>query len=454
MLLSRHSEKLNLFKAISDTLCITFAWILAFIIRFNSDIISVTRGQDTLVNYLRLWPLLIFSYLFIFISTHVYSQTIEKKKVWDENFEIIKKHTIAFFIFVTLSYFIYDHRYSRLTLLIYFFILPLIFPIGRSFVRKINRIYLKFSRKKKKAIIIGNGPQAHKIKQAILTRSDWNLDLISCHSFSEVNAVDRYLKSSNVDLVFIVPNADETAHVNEVYMHLDKNLSEILLIPYLGERIFFEPKSIKIEGMLTIALNSSSLHNSGRFAKRLFDIVFASLFVIVFLPVYLICIVLVKFSSSGPVFFKQERMGLDGKRFYCYKFRGMYVNAEEKSGPVWAKADDDRTTPIGKWLRKTSLDEIPQFINVLKGEMSIVGPRPERPIFVDNFKTQIPGYMLRHKVKAGITGWAQINGWRGNTSLEKRIECDLWYIQNWSMWLDLKIVFLTPFKGLVHPNAY
>ncbi|BBH52916.1 undecaprenyl-phosphate glucose phosphotransferase [Fluviispira sanaruensis] len=454
MLLSRHSEKLNIFKAISDLLCISISWILAFIIRFNVDLLKVLEDKESLINYLRLWPLLIFSYLFIFIATHVYSRNIEKKKIWDENFEIIKKHTIAFFIFVTLSYFLYQHRFSRLTLLIFFIILPLVFPIGRSFVRKFNRIYLKYNQKKKQAIIIGNGPQVLKIKEAISIRSDWNLDLISCHTFTEVDVVSKILKRNDISLVFIIPSAEETAHVNEIYEHLDKNLSEILLIPYLGERIFFEPKSIKIEGILSIALNSSSLHNSGRFAKRFFDIIFSLSFLIFFSPIYLLCIILVKISSTGPVFFKQERMGLDGKMFYCYKFRGMYVDAEEKSGPVWAKANDSRTTPFGKWLRKTSLDEIPQFINVLKGDMSVVGPRPERPVFVENFKTQIPGYMLRHKVKAGITGWAQINGWRGNTSLEKRIECDLWYIQNWSMWLDLKIVFLTPFKGLIHPNAY
>jgi exopolysaccharide biosynthesis polyprenyl glycosylphosphotransferase len=182
--------------------------------------------------------------------------------------------------------------------------------------------------------------------------------------------------------------------------------------------------------------------------------VFSVCVLTVFWPLFAVCALLVKLSSKGPIFYKQERMGLDGKKFTCLKFRGMYTNAEVSTGPVWATSQDNRTTRIGKWLRKTSLDELPQFWNVLRGEMSVVGPRPERPVFVESFRTQIPGYMLRHKVKAGITGWAQIHGWRGNTSLEKRVECDLWYIQNWSFWLDVKIVVLTPFKAFFHPHAY
>jgi exopolysaccharide biosynthesis polyprenyl glycosylphosphotransferase len=157
---------------------------------------------------------------------------------------------------------------------------------------------------------------------------------------------------------------------------------------------------------------------------------------------------LIKRSSPGPIFYSQERMGLDGRAFKVYKFRTMPTDAEDDTGPVWADENDARATAVGHWLRRLDLDEWPQFVNVLKGEMSIVGPRPERPYFVEQFKHRIPQYMLRHKVKAGITGWAQVNGWRGNTSLEKRIEYDLYYIENWSVSLDLKIIWLTLIRGL------
>ena len=171
-------------------------------------------------------------------------------------------------------------------------------------------------------------------------------------------------------------------------------------------------------------------------------------------PVMITIAVLIKLTSKGPLFYGQERMGLDGQLFQMYKFRSMRTDAEVQSGAVWAKKDDDRVTAIGKIIRKTSLDELPQFFNVLKGDMSCVGPRPERPVFVEKFKKEIPGYMLRHKVKAGVTGWAQINGFRGNTSLEGRIEHDLYYITHWSLGFDLKIMFLTVFKGFISPNAY
>ena len=164
--------------------------------------------------------------------------------------------------------------------------------------------------------------------------------------------------------------------------------------------------------------------------------------------------IVIKLESRGPLLYKQERMGLDRDVFWMYKFRSMKPGAEKQSGPVWAKEDDDRRTRIGLFLRSTSLDELPQFFNVFVGQMSLVGPRPERPVFVDEFKKSIPFYMLRLKMKAGLTGWAQVNGWRGNTSLEKRIEFDLYYIKNWSLLFDIKILFLTIWKGLINRHAY
>ena len=161
-----------------------------------------------------------------------------------------------------------------------------------------------------------------------------------------------------------------------------------------------------------------------------------------------------KRSSKGPITFKQERVGMEGEPFEMLKFRSMRADAESATGPVWARPDDNRRTPIGAFLRCTSLDELPQFWNVLKGQMSIVGPRPERPEFITRFRETLPQYMLRHKMKAGITGWAQVNGWRGNTSLEKRIEHDLYYIEHWSVWFDLKVILLTVWRGFIHKHAY
>ena len=196
------------------------------------------------------------------------------------------------------------------------------------------------------------------------------------------------------------------------------------------------------------------MHGWNKVIKRMADVVFSVLALIVTSPLLLALAILVKLTSKGPVLFRQQRMSLDGQVFDILKFRTMKLDAEKDTGPVWAKANDDRRTPIGAFLRSTSLDEFPQFLNVLVGDMSIVGPRPERPEFISEFKTTVPRYMLRHKIKAGITGWAQVNGWRGDTSLQKRIQYDLYYIENWSLGFDLRIMLLTVVRGLVHKNAY
>jgi exopolysaccharide biosynthesis polyprenyl glycosylphosphotransferase len=202
-----------------------------------------------------------------------------------------------------------------------------------------------------------------------------------------------------------------------------------------------------------ININDVPLQGLNAIVKRTFDIVISGLALFVLsIPLALIA-ALVKLTSRGPVFYQQERMGLDGKSFTIVKFRSMENDAERHTGPVWTVQNDPRVTPLGKFMRKSNIDELPQLWNVLRGDMSIVGPRPERPHFVEQFKHKIPQYMLRHKVKAGLTGWAQVNGWRGNTPLEKRIEYDLYYIENWSVRLDLKIMWLTLFT-VFHKHAY
>jgi putative colanic acid biosynthesis UDP-glucose lipid carrier transferase len=209
-----------------------------------------------------------------------------------------------------------------------------------------------------------------------------------------------------------------------------------------------------LAGLPVINICSTPMLGVNRFIKALEDRILAVIILILTGPLLLLISLAIYLTSPGPIFYRQKRISWNGIEFEMLKFRSMPVNAEKKTGPVWTTPEDNRATPLGKWLRRTSLDELPQFINVLKGEMSIVGPRPERKIFVDEFKEKIPRYMQKHLVKAGITGWAQVNGWRGNTSIEKRIEYDLFYVENWSLKFDLKIILLTIVRGFVNRNAY
>ena len=224
-------------------------------------------------------------------------------------------------------------------------------------------------------------------------------------------------------------------------------------MPDMGDFRLINHDVSNVADLFLLDLSCSPISGSARLLKRTEDAVLSSIILLCISPILLVVALGVRLSSKGPIFYRQERVGLNGRPFMMLKFRSMPVDSE-KNGVQWGGARDKQVTRFGAFIRKTSLDELPQFINVLKGDMSIVGPRPERTLFVERFKHEIPGYMQKHMVKAGITGWAQINGWRGNTDLAKRIECDLWYIENWSVWLDLKIVFLTIFKGFVNQHAY
>ena len=215
------------------------------------------------------------------------------------------------------------------------------------------------------------------------------------------------------------------------------------------------PYTEDLDGLPVIHVRKIPLANSfNSFIKRVIDIIGSLGLILLFSIPMLVVAIIIKTTSKGPLIFKQERVGLHNKPFKMYKFRSMEVQDSSKEKQAWTVQNDPRVTPIGKFIRKTSLDELPQFFNVLKGDMSLVGPRPERPFWVEKFKEEIPRYMIKHQVKPGITGWAQVNGYRGDTSIRMRIDCDLYYIENWSLGLDFKILFSTIFKGFVNKNAY
>jgi Undecaprenyl-phosphate glucose phosphotransferase len=251
-----------------------------------------------------------------------------------------------------------------------------------------------------------------------------------------------------VDHLYVALPLEEHTKLLDLVEITSRECLDVKIVPDLLQFITLRARLEDLDGLPIINVNDVPLQGFNAWLKRAIDVALSAAALLLLAIPLLIIALIVRLTSRGPVFYAQERMGLDGRAFTVYKFRSMYEDAESASGPVWAREDDPRATPIGRWLRKFDLDELPQFWNVLRGEMSIVGPRPERPFFVEQFKHKIPQYMLRHKVKAGITGWAQVNGWRGNTSLEKRIEYDLYYIENWSVTLDLKIMWLTVFRGL------
>ena len=258
----------------------------------------------------------------------------------------------------------------------------------------------------------------------------------------------------HVDQIWLAVPLREADRIEKVINDLEQVTVDIRLVPDIFGFRLINHSVNTIAGMPVINLSVTPMDGINRWIKAGEDLVISSLTLLILSPVLVLIALVLKVTDPGPVFYKQKRLSWNGKSFVMYKFRTMPLDAEKKSGAVWSSRDDDRATPFGSILRSTSLDELPQFWNVLKGDMSIVGPRPEREVFVKRFKDEIPSYMRKHMVKAGITGWAQVNGWRGDTDLQKRIEHDLYYIDNWSLWLDLKIIFLTLFKGFGHKNAY
>jgi putative colanic acid biosynthesis UDP-glucose lipid carrier transferase len=340
-------------------------------------------------------------------------------------------------------------------------------------VRVMLRLILRYLRSSgynhRHIVIVGTGEQAAVVADR-LRRSTWfGLEISALYGtdveqlpvwlqnkklINNVTELRKYVDDGDVDQVWISLPHNEEEVIRNVITALDGSVAEIRYVPDIFEYQLMHHSLSEIAGVPVVNISYSAISGTNGILKSIEDYILSFVLLLMASPLMLVLAAGVKLSSSGPVLYRQRRVGWNGKKFTMYKFRTMPVEAEVESGPVWSSNVDNRATKFGSFLRKTSLDELPQLFNVLQGKMSLIGPRPERPHFVEKYKNEVPHYMRKHLVKAGLTGWAQVHGWRGNTCLHTRIEHDLYYIENWSLWLDIKIIIMTVFRGLVHKNAY
>ncbi len=468
-MLKKHGQLFLTLITLFDSLVIFFSWVAAFYVHFKTSLGPPPRHATPEIDiYLfALIPVWIVFMLSIRIC-RLY-QPLRGKPLSTEIFKIIQVTSLSIITLAALTFFYREESFSRFVA-VYFFVfvtasMAASHLLVRLFLAKIRSLGLNV----RHILIVGTGDLAQSVADKISLHSEYGFNIVGfvtddpkkingdingiriIGSFSEIPVV---INKYGIDQLFIALPLSEHDVMETVLDCLGEETVDIKVVPDLLKFMNFQSGVEDLDGLPIVNLTESPLHGWNLVVKRFSDILFSSIFIFVSSPLLIFLGIIIKLESVGPVIYRQTRVGLDGNVFEMLKFRSMRIGAEEETGPIWASKGDDRRTRLGTFLRKTSMDELPQLFNVLLGDMSLVGPRPERQVFVDEFKKTIPKYMLRLKMKAGLTGWAQVNGWRGNTSLEKRIEFDIYYIKNWSLVLDIKIIVLTFWKGFVNPNAY
>jgi Undecaprenyl-phosphate glucose phosphotransferase len=464
--LKAHSKFLEQLMLAGDLGLVAACWVVAYAVRFYALGPPLVHGVvPPLGPYLLMLVPILIVWGLSFRAFDLYRPRRIGSHL-SEAADIAKASTMGALVLVAVMTFLFrEYDYSRVVI-VYFWLLS----IGAVwFSRAAFREGLRFARRHgynlRHAVVVGSGLLAATVVQRIQSRADVGIQILGVvgdkkeethgmkrlGGYADLRAV---LDANSVDHVILALAHEDQARLGGLLDAVGDEPVTIHVVPDLFRFASLRGGVEEFEGMPFIHLRDSPLHGWSQAAKRAFDIAFSVAVLGGLAPLLGLLAAGVRLTSPGPIFYRQERMGLDGQRFRMLKFRTMRVDAEADTGPVWAAEHDPRRLPYGAFLRRFSLDELPQFVNVLRGEMSVVGPRPERPIFVERFRQTVPGYMLRHKVKSGLTGWAQVNGLRGNTSLEKRIEYDLEYIERWSLGLDLKIIALTVIRILFDRNAY
>lgn len=448
----------------TDLVGLVAGLFLAYALRFHTGLIPLVKGYDPL-NYVQILPLAAVVWIFWLEHTGCYGF---RERAF--NLQILKRifnaSVMAIMTIIAIHFFSRSQVYSRV--LYPMALVCAVVGIGGARLL-LDRVMAHLRRRGKlpcaSVLILGSTALGENIAKRIQrhaylgmrvagfvsVRGDAGTSISGFPVLGKFGQIRQVLRDNRIDEVIIAQPDLSPDEILNFMVECEKEIVSVRAVPNLLEAMLVEMSVEQIDGIPLFGLRETPLQGWNIVLKRLFDIFLSGLILVISLPLMLLIAAAVKLQSAGPVLYKQKRVGLDGRKFNIIKFRSMYADAEAATGPKWATEDDNRVTPLGRFLRRFNLDELPQFWNVLRGDMSLVGPRPERPHFVKQFREDIPRYMGRHRVKSGLTGWAQVNGLRGNTSIDDRIKYDLYYIENWSIWLDLKILLMTL---RAYENAY
>ena len=464
----RKSRRIAAVLLASDVVASLLALAGAYFLRFRAEIVPVTKGIPDASSYYRLFPLIALLWPLVFYFYGLYQIRRNRSRV-DEGLAVFVAAGLSTLLLAGLATFYRGFSYSRLVLVLFFGLDVLLVFAGRTAIRRYLEEAWRHGVGVRRVLVVGAGRLGKAVVDKFLEHPEAGLRAVGFIDdaaekqgavyrglpvLGTTADVARHVDAHRVDSVFLALPLDAHRTMLAVLKEVGRTVADVHVVPDLLQYITFRAGVEDLDGLPVVHLTQVPLSGWMSLVKRALDVGISAGALTVFSPLLAGIAAAIRLSDGGPVFYRQRRMGLDGRPFDILKFRSMVVGAEESMGPTWASPEDPRRTRVGAFLRRWSLDELPQLVNVFKGEMSLVGPRPERPEFVREFKEKFPQYMLRHRVRAGITGWAQVHGWRGNTSLSKRIEYDLYYIDNWSLSLDIKILWMTLRHGFHQDNAY
>ena len=466
-MIKENQKALNVLLIIIDVLVISLSLLCSIWLRFKSPLFA-PGGHLGFYSYLLFLVFAVIPvYLILYFAFGLYKPRRTYKNIFSEATQLIKVNIVAFFTLVSILFIIHQPDFSRIMLFLLAIIATFFGIIERFAIRSVLKNLRVNHKNLKHILIVGDNDLAFSFARKI--RENPYLGFVvsgflgrSEHVGEEIEGstvigafkdLDHVLENNRYDRVVLAIPLKYYYKINELVESCEKVGIKAEIIPDYIRYFPAQPSVDMIEDIPIINIRYVPLDdNFNKFLKYTSDYVISIIAIIITSPIMIITAIAIKITSPGPIIFKQERMGYNGEIFKMYKFRSMKVQDPSEEKSEWTTPDDPRKTRVGDFIRKTSIDELPQFFNVLKGDMSVVGPRPERPYFVEQFKETIPKYMVKHQVKPGLTGWAQIHGCRGDTSIKKRIEYDIEYVENWHMGLDLAIMIKTALKK--NPNAY
>jgi len=464
----RHSNRRLAALFLATDLAATFAALVAaYWLRFEAEIIPVTKGVPAASAYLRLFPFIAVLWPLVYYFHGLYQVRRNRSSV-EEGLAVLVATALATLLLIGIATFSRGFDYSRAVLVLFFVSDVLFVFAGRTAIRRYLEEAWRHGYGVRRVLVVGAGRLGRAVVDKLAEHPESGLRSVGLvdddpeklgASYRGVPILGatadaaRIVEEKRVDAVFLALPLQAHRAMLAVLKDVARTVADVRVVPDLLQYITFRAGVEDLDGLPVVHLTQVPLTGWMSLVKRTLDLAIAGTALLLLSPLFAVIAIAIRLSG-GPVLYRQQRMGLDGRPFEIVKFRSMRPDAEDESGPTWTGPEDPRRTRVGRFLRRWSLDELPQLVNVVKGEMSLVGPRPERPEFVREFKEKFPQYMLRHRVRAGMTGWAQVNGWRGNTSVSKRIEYDLYYIENWSLALDIKILWMTLRYGLRQRNAY